>query len=63
MSGLTMTDVIKRNMSMSSVSNGYGKGFIFFLKHSIYEETMEELSKVPKDILVNQYGVNSGSEI
>ncbi|XP_050958362.1 BLOC-2 complex member HPS3-like [Labeo rohita] len=42
MSGLTVTDVIKRNMSMSGISNGYGKGFIFFLKHSIYEETMEE---------------------
>lgn len=49
MSGLTVTDVIKRNVPVSSISAGYGKGFIFFLKHSLYEETMEELSKVPKE--------------
>lgn len=53
MSGLTVTDVIKRNVSMSSFSNGYGKGFLFFLKHSIYEETMEELSKVLKETPVS----------
>lgn len=53
MSGLTVTDVIKRNMSRSSSSNGYGKGFLFFLKHSIYEENMEELSKVLKETPVS----------
>lgn len=53
MSGLPVTDVIKRNMSMSSSSDGYGRGFLFFLKHSIYEENMEELSKVLKETPVS----------
>ncbi|XP_051550375.1 BLOC-2 complex member HPS3-like isoform X2 [Myxocyprinus asiaticus] len=44
MSGLSVTDVIERNMAMCSFS-GYGKGFIFFLKHSLCEETVEELSE------------------
>ncbi|KAK9967855.1 hypothetical protein ABG768_022836 [Culter alburnus] len=57
MSGLTVTDVIKRNMSMSSFSNGYGKGFLFFLKHSIYEETMEELSKDMADKVLDIFSV------
>ncbi|XP_051549413.1 BLOC-2 complex member HPS3-like isoform X2 [Myxocyprinus asiaticus] len=45
MSGLSVTDVIQRNMAMYSFSSQYGKGFIFFLKHSLYEETVEELSE------------------
>ncbi|ROI83753.1 Hermansky-Pudlak syndrome 3 protein [Anabarilius grahami] len=57
MSGLTVTDVIKRNMSLSSFSNGYGKGFLFFLKHSIYEETMEELSKDMADKVLEIFSV------
>ncbi|XP_017333887.1 Hermansky-Pudlak syndrome 3 protein isoform X2 [Ictalurus punctatus] len=46
MSGLSVTDVIQRNMAMcrGPVPN-YGKGFLFFLKHSLYEETMEELTE------------------
>ncbi|XP_051978072.1 Hermansky-Pudlak syndrome 3 protein isoform X2 [Xyrauchen texanus] len=44
MSGLSVTDVIERNMTMCRFS-GYGKGFIFFLKHSLFEETVEELSE------------------
>lgn len=49
MSGLSVTDVIQRNMAMcrGPVPN-YGKGFLFFLKHSLYEETMEELTEVRK---------------
>ncbi|KAF4098031.1 Hermansky-Pudlak syndrome 3 protein isoform X1 [Onychostoma macrolepis] len=63
MSGLTVTEVIKRNMSMSSVSNGYGKGFIFFLKHSIYEETMEELSKDVADKVLEIFSVAEPSQL
>lgn len=46
MSGLSVTEVIQRNVA---VCRGpvldYGKGFLFYLKHSLYEETMEELSE------------------
>ncbi|XP_066504345.1 Hermansky-Pudlak syndrome 3 protein isoform X2 [Hoplias malabaricus] len=46
MSGLSVTEVIQRNMAMGSSSEvDYGSGFLFFLKHSLYEETMEELSE------------------
>ncbi|XP_052395611.1 Hermansky-Pudlak syndrome 3 protein isoform X1 [Carassius gibelio] len=61
MSGLTVTDVIKRNMS--SVSNGYGKGFIFFLKHSLYEETMEELSKDMADKVLEIFSVAEPAQL
>uniref|UniRef100_A0A672P7S6 HPS3 biogenesis of lysosomal organelles complex 2 subunit 1 n=1 Tax=Sinocyclocheilus grahami TaxID=75366 RepID=A0A672P7S6_SINGR len=63
MSGLTVTDVIKRNMSMSSVSTGYGKGFIFFLKHSLYEETMEELSKDMADKVLEIFSVAEPAQL
>uniref|UniRef100_A0AAR2JVD4 HPS3 biogenesis of lysosomal organelles complex 2 subunit 1 n=1 Tax=Pygocentrus nattereri TaxID=42514 RepID=A0AAR2JVD4_PYGNA len=46
MSGLSVTEVIQRNVAMcSSTVSDYGSGFLFFLKHSLYEETMEELSE------------------
>ncbi|XP_035379125.1 Hermansky-Pudlak syndrome 3 protein [Electrophorus electricus] len=48
MSGLSVTEVIQRNVARSGDSTSvtdYGKGFLFFLKHSLYEETMEDLSE------------------
>ncbi|XP_060797499.1 Hermansky-Pudlak syndrome 3 protein isoform X3 [Neoarius graeffei] len=46
MSGLSVTEVIKRNTAIcTGPVPHYGKGFLFFLKHSLYEETMEELSE------------------
>ncbi|XP_049321656.1 Hermansky-Pudlak syndrome 3 protein isoform X1 [Astyanax mexicanus] len=46
MSGLTVTEVIHRNVAMFNSAGGeYRKGFLFFLKHSLYEETMEELNE------------------
>ncbi|XP_026774530.3 Hermansky-Pudlak syndrome 3 protein isoform X2 [Pangasianodon hypophthalmus] len=46
MSGLSVTEVIQRNMAIyRGPVPDYGKGFLFFLKHSLYEETMEELSE------------------
>ncbi|XP_056303568.1 Hermansky-Pudlak syndrome 3 protein isoform X2 [Danio aesculapii] len=59
MSGLTVTDVIQRNVSMSALSSSYGRGFIFFLKHSLYEETVEELSK---DVADKVLEIFSGAE-
>ncbi|XP_043078261.1 Hermansky-Pudlak syndrome 3 protein isoform X2 [Puntigrus tetrazona] len=63
MSGLTVTEVIKRNMSMNSSSDGYGKGFIFFLKHSLYEETMEELSKDMADKVLEIFSVAEPAQL
>lgn len=46
MSGLSVTDVVQRKMAMCSFSSGYSQGFLFYLKHSLYEGTVEELSEV-----------------
>ncbi|KAG7327880.1 hypothetical protein KOW79_009486 [Hemibagrus wyckioides] len=46
MSGLSVTEVIQRNVAVCrGPAPDYGNGFLFFLKHSLYEETMEELSE------------------
>ncbi|XP_053369467.1 Hermansky-Pudlak syndrome 3 protein isoform X1 [Clarias gariepinus] len=46
MSGLSVTEVIRRNAATwRGPVPDYGKGFLFFLKHSLYEENMEELSE------------------
>ncbi|XP_056420816.1 BLOC-2 complex member HPS3 isoform X2 [Hyla sarda] len=44
MSGLSVSDVIERVLSKEQ-QNDYGKGFIFYLKHSLYEELDEKLSE------------------
>ncbi|TSK53633.1 Hermansky-Pudlak syndrome 3 protein [Bagarius yarrelli] len=46
MSGLSVTEVIQRNVAVCrGPVPDYGEGFLFYLKHSLYEETMEELSE------------------
>ncbi|XP_048361790.1 Hermansky-Pudlak syndrome 3 protein isoform X2 [Sphaerodactylus townsendi] len=45
MSGLSLTDVLKRvDLSCENEARKYGKGFIFYLQHVLYEDTDEELS-------------------
>lgn len=52
MSGLSVTEVIHRNMAMcKSTAAEYGNGFLFFLKHSLYEDTMEDLSEVSETFI------------
>uniref|UniRef100_A0A4W4HL91 HPS3 biogenesis of lysosomal organelles complex 2 subunit 1 n=1 Tax=Electrophorus electricus TaxID=8005 RepID=A0A4W4HL91_ELEEL len=56
MSGLSVTEVIQRNVARSGDSTSvtdYGKGFLFFLKHSLYEETMEDLSEVSANTVLD----------
>ncbi|KFZ57278.1 Hermansky-Pudlak syndrome 3 protein, partial [Podiceps cristatus] len=45
MSGLTMTEVLKRLVSEGDEIQTYERGFIFYLTHSINEDLNEELSK------------------
>lgn len=45
MSGLSVTEVIARNVAIcKGTGANYGNGFLFFLKHSLSDESMEELS-------------------
>lgn len=49
MSGLSMAEVLKRvDGSSENEGHKYGKGFIFYLQHVLYEDTNEELSEVSK---------------
>ncbi|KAJ8418901.1 hypothetical protein AAFF_G00004000 [Aldrovandia affinis] len=63
MSGLSVTDVIQRNMAFSSNSAGFGKGFLFFLKHSLYEETMEELSEETANTVLDIFGAAEPAQL
>ncbi|NXY84725.1 HPS3 protein, partial [Alcedo cyanopectus] len=45
MSGLSMTEVLKRLVSEGDEMQMYEKGFIFYLTHSLNEDLNEELSK------------------
>lgn len=46
MSGLSMTEVLKRLVSEGDEAQTYERGFIFYLTHSLNEDLNEELSKV-----------------
>lgn len=46
MSGLSMTEVLKRLVSEGDEIQTYERGFIFYLTHSLTEDSNEELSKV-----------------
>ncbi|KAL8187860.1 UNVERIFIED_CONTAM: hypothetical protein K2H54_057212 [Gekko kuhli] len=46
MSGLSMADILKRvDLSSENEAHKYGKGFIFYLQHVLYEDTNEELTE------------------
>lgn len=45
MSGLSVSDVIDRVLS-KDLQHDYGKGFMFYLRHSLYEELDETLSEM-----------------
>ncbi|XP_075572731.1 BLOC-2 complex member HPS3 isoform X2 [Pelecanus crispus] len=45
MSGLSMTEVLKRLVSERDEIQAYERGFIFYLTHSLNEDVNEELSK------------------
>ncbi|XP_066181735.1 BLOC-2 complex member HPS3 isoform X2 [Sylvia atricapilla] len=45
MSGLSMTEVLKRLVSEGDEIQTYERGFIFYLTHSLNEDSSEELSK------------------
>ncbi|XP_064241021.1 BLOC-2 complex member HPS3 isoform X2 [Passer domesticus] len=45
MSGLSMTEVLKRQVAEGDEIQTYERGFIFYLTHSLNEDSNEELSK------------------
>ncbi|KAG7488116.1 hypothetical protein MATL_G00031010 [Megalops atlanticus] len=63
MSGLSVMDIIQRNMAFSSTSTGFGKGFLFFLKHSLYEETMEELNEETANTMLDIFSAAEPAQL
>ncbi|XP_036834695.1 Hermansky-Pudlak syndrome 3 protein isoform X5 [Oncorhynchus mykiss] len=63
MSGLSLTEVISRNRGLSNSLCGYGKGFLFFLKHSLYEETLELLTEETANEVLDIFGVAEPSQL
>ncbi|XP_010865403.1 Hermansky-Pudlak syndrome 3 protein isoform X2 [Esox lucius] len=63
MSGLSVTEVISRNRCLSVSPCGYGKGFLFFLKHSLYDETMEELTEETANEVLDIFGAAEPSQL
>ncbi|XP_041912589.1 Hermansky-Pudlak syndrome 3 protein isoform X1 [Alosa sapidissima] len=57
MSGLSVTEVIQRNMCPADSPPEYGKGFLFFLRHSLEEEDMEELSEEAANTVLDIFSV------
>nr|XP_023699636.1 Hermansky-Pudlak syndrome 3 protein isoform X2 [Paramormyrops kingsleyae] len=53
MSGLSVTDVILRNVAFARTMITFGRGFLFFLKHSLYEESMDELSEETANLVLD----------
>ncbi|XP_078061467.1 BLOC-2 complex member HPS3 isoform X2 [Mustelus asterias] len=45
MSGLSLSDLISRRFLWENEPQKFGKGFMYYLKHSIYEETEEPLDE------------------
>ncbi|XP_013979101.1 BLOC-2 complex member HPS3 isoform X2 [Salmo salar] len=63
MSGLSLTEVISRNRGLSNSLCGYGKGFLFFLKHSLYEETLELLTEETANEVLDIFGMAEPSQL
>ncbi|KAL2090245.1 hypothetical protein ACEWY4_014933 [Coilia grayii] len=63
MSGLPVTDVIQRNMSTADSPPEYGKGFMFFLRHILDEEDMEELSQETANTLLDIFSVAEPAQL
>ncbi|XP_048832254.1 Hermansky-Pudlak syndrome 3 protein isoform X2 [Brienomyrus brachyistius] len=53
MSALSVTDVILRNVAFARTMMTFGRGFLFFLKHSLYEESMDELSEETANLVLD----------
>ncbi|XP_062412863.1 Hermansky-Pudlak syndrome 3 protein isoform X3 [Sardina pilchardus] len=63
MSGLSVTEVIQRNMCPADSPPEYGKGFLFFLRHSLDEEDMEELSQETANTVLDIFSVAEPTQL
>uniref|UniRef100_A0A1A7W9Q6 Hermansky-Pudlak syndrome 3 n=1 Tax=Iconisemion striatum TaxID=60296 RepID=A0A1A7W9Q6_9TELE len=61
MSGLSVTDVMSRNRPLPGSPHSYGPGFLFYLKHYLFEETDEALSQETADEVIDIFSQSEPS--
>uniref|UniRef100_A0A1A8MVZ7 Hermansky-Pudlak syndrome 3 n=1 Tax=Nothobranchius pienaari TaxID=704102 RepID=A0A1A8MVZ7_9TELE len=61
MSGLSVTDVMSRNRPLPGSPHSYGPGFLFYLKHYLFEETDETLSTETADEVIDIFSQSEPS--
>ncbi|KAK1896416.1 Hermansky-Pudlak syndrome 3 protein, partial [Dissostichus eleginoides] len=63
MSGLSVTEVMARNRPLPSSPHTYGPGFLFYLKHFLFEETEQTLSQEAADEVIDIFSQSELSQL
>ncbi|KAL3047067.1 hypothetical protein OYC64_021319 [Pagothenia borchgrevinki] len=63
MSGLSVTEVMARNRPLPSSPHTYGPGFLFYLKHFLFEETEQTLSQEAADDVIDIFSQSEPSQL
>ncbi|KAK5869538.1 hypothetical protein PBY51_024246 [Eleginops maclovinus] len=63
MSGLSVTEVMARNRPLPSSPHTYGPGFLFYLKHFLFEETEQTLSQEEADEVIDIFSQSEPSQL
>ncbi|XP_051233948.1 Hermansky-Pudlak syndrome 3 protein isoform X3 [Dicentrarchus labrax] len=63
MSGLPVTEVMARNRPVPSSPHSYGPGFLFYLKHYLFEETEQCLSQEAADEVIDIFSQSEPSQL
>ncbi|XP_034386845.1 Hermansky-Pudlak syndrome 3 protein isoform X2 [Cyclopterus lumpus] len=63
MSGLSVTEITARNRPLPSSPHSYGPGFLFYLKHFLFEETEQILSQEAADEVIDIFSKSEPSQL
>ncbi|XP_068446092.1 BLOC-2 complex member HPS3 [Clinocottus analis] len=63
MSALSVTDIMARNRPLPSGPHSYGPGFLFYLKHYLFEETEQILSQETADEVIDIFSQSEPSQL
>ncbi|KAL6108348.1 hps3 [Pungitius sinensis] len=63
MSGLSVTELMARNRPLPGSPHAYGPGFLFYLKHYLFEETEQILSQEAADEVIDIFSQSEPSQL
>lgn len=63
MSDLSVTEITARNRPLPSSPHSYGPGFLFYLKHYLFEETEQTLSREAADEVIEIFSQSEPSQL